>query len=48
MDTFIVLLEAENTAVKRFITKYFTTVQLPHSQLCLGNVHINEDLDIEL
>lgn len=48
MDTLIVLLEAENTAVKRFITKYFTTVQLPHSQLCLVNVHINEDLDIEL
>lgn len=48
MDTFIVLLEAENTAVKRFITKYFTTVQLPYSQLCLVNVHLNEDFDIQL
>lgn len=48
MDTLIVLLEAENTAVKRFITTYFTTVQLPYSQLCLVNVHINEDLDTQL
>lgn len=48
MDTFIVLLEAENTAVKRFISKYFTTVQVPYSQLCSVNVHLNEDLDVQL
>lgn len=44
MDAFIVLLEAANITLKRFIIKYFATVHLASSQLCSVNVHINEDL----